>query len=123
MSERRRQQMRAASRRYYYRRQLRWRGAGLNSRGQQPKRKAWSELGQLRGRERRRERERRVRAARIAAGLNWRGQPRQLKRRPELGSLRGQARHNALCRILRLEARVSPIELAWRQMREEMGNV
>lgn len=122
-TDRRLKQMRVASRRYYYRTQLVFRAAGLNARGQKPGRRAWTELGALRGDERRRERERRVRAAHLAAGLNWRGRARQLQRRTELGDLQGQQRHNKLCQLLRQERRISAVERAWRNLRESMGDI
>lgn len=120
MTRRRLKQMRAARLRYYARCQIRFSAAGLTARGTVRKRKTWTELGVLRGQQRKLERERRERQAFIASGLNWRGRPRTNRRHAELQPFHGRERRRRLLRILYHEKKRSPLEIRWREFRNQM---
>lgn len=106
----------------YYRKIVRQRRAlGLTTRGTARKRKDWSELGALKGHERRVERQRRERQRNIENGLTWRGTKRQRVKRQALRGLKGREYHNSLCRLLWAERRPSNLETAWRNLRAEIN--
>jgi hypothetical protein len=92
--------MRRAAHRFYARQQKKFGSLGLTTRGTQRKRRTWPKLGALRGRARQTERQRRERAAFIAAGLNWRGKPRRWRRHEELLHLHGRERRLGLLKLL-----------------------
>lgn len=107
---------------------LAFRLQGLTSRGTPRKYKVWPrDLYRNCKTEREKDTARQgaVRQANMAAGLTGEGKPRKRKIWTELGNLHGHERDLARYRIYNAnrsrERSITPLERAWRQVREQMG--